>query len=510
MDEKRMGQSSPNDGPMGSISPKPPQPVVYTEVREDDVLLGRGKKFYNNRGNVRFRKLVLDRACAYKQKNIAYRRALARDIISVVARNGGKFLRSIEPSSSDLGESPSQKWQDVPPAMVVTKVKQALRDLSARIPDDQQPRPLATTDKQSTFPPTPKSLLLSMPRTGKSSRPSSFASSVLPSSQPQLSGDDGLFQPLLPPQLIAQDSEHSRLLAQIASLEHDIQQRQQRERMLQLMDQQTKLRCVLDQSAARLPGGDLTLLQRALCLHRLNWYNNTPMQQDPSPRLTVQHQQDCLIDHPLPYHQQQHNLSNMLSLDPRIATMPPHHRRGDMTISPLRAAVTGIPSYLPPAQLGTALPTLPHHTLLGGRNISVSNLMTEQGGSLDSSYLPTSAMNVPQGSNNDTDLHNIMARGSSSLFPTPITPTTFQNRLLGPADDDVAQLPLLDVSAESGVPATPQANGLQRRHHEDDNSFSDLFFRDNSNDHIVDNNNKSPFRVAGNDNVQGQMDRFLD
>lgn len=96
-----------------------------TTPTEHDVLMGRGKRVYNHEGNVHFRSLVAEKAACYETtKSKAGRRAIARSIIQEIESRGGRFLRpATNGRKNDL--------ETTPPTIVLTKVKQALRDCAA-------------------------------------------------------------------------------------------------------------------------------------------------------------------------------------------------------------------------------------------------------------------------------------------------------------------------------------------------------------------------------------------
>lgn len=430
MDEQKWtGSARPNDTPMGISAAI--QPVVnMKKIGEHDVLLGRGKKFYNHQGNVRFRQLVRDRALAYKQKDKAYRRALARDIMSIVEKNGGKFLGE---------DSVGCHLRRVSASIVLTKVKQALRDMSSRIPDDLRRTTLAPGGPNACAPTT--SLLLSMLNTVGPSEPSSFASNILPSSHdlPAV----GLFHPLLVSQPIGQNLEDS-LLVQLASLEQSIQQRQQMENTLQLMGRQTSLQ--MDQHIPECFPGGLALPQQTL-LHRLN----TPI---PNEQLISR-----LRDHRLDLIRRVSNdLHELASLDPGLlpqGTTTPPSLQDEMQVTRQRLGLTPLPH-----QLGAAPTTLEHDDPF---EIPIPNL-TEQRVTPESHLTSSRATRTqpPQGTDNNG---STFSRG---LSPIPVEPVALQSEL------DHAQLTLLDDGVDDAE--TPLANEL---HHHDD-AFCDLFDDDHN------------------------------
>jgi hypothetical protein len=114
---------------------KTSEPTFVTCVTENDVLLGRGTPCAENEGNVRFRRLVKDRKLEYIAADKRMRKdAIARDVISVIAARGGKFLRKLESTAEleELGVPPryqkKEVWAIVDEDTQVQKVKQALRN----------------------------------------------------------------------------------------------------------------------------------------------------------------------------------------------------------------------------------------------------------------------------------------------------------------------------------------------------------------------------------------------
>jgi len=106
-----------------------------TSLGENDVLLGRGTPCAENEGNVRFRRLVRNRKAEYIAAEKRIRKdAIAREILDVITRRGGKFLRKVESRSEivQLGVPPGisykEVWALVDEDTKVQKVKQALRN----------------------------------------------------------------------------------------------------------------------------------------------------------------------------------------------------------------------------------------------------------------------------------------------------------------------------------------------------------------------------------------------
>lgn len=195
-------------------------PVLYTKLTDDDVLLGRGKRSYNHEGNVRFRKFVLELADSYsKNDNKAHRKALAQQVVNRVARNGGKFLRQVE---DERGKA-SGMFEGVPPPIVRTKVKQALRDMAAGMDAAKKARGTNMSGNQASG---PNNVDLASPGQIFPHYTLANAASFL---APSFS--TGGAQP---------GNEYSRLL-QIAALQQRIQEREQAAMFMTALEQQRSM-----------------------------------------------------------------------------------------------------------------------------------------------------------------------------------------------------------------------------------------------------------------------------
>lgn len=104
--------------------------TLVRSVGNNDVLFGRGRRSYNHPGNESFRSFVAERALAYRaNESKTYRRTAAAKVIAKVQKNDGLFLQPTETVNKD-GQL-ERCWQIVPMPIVMTKVKQALRDMGA-------------------------------------------------------------------------------------------------------------------------------------------------------------------------------------------------------------------------------------------------------------------------------------------------------------------------------------------------------------------------------------------
>lgn len=121
-------------------------PIIVSELRPNDVLLGRGAPIIKYVGNVKFRALIKSR----KQEYMATRRRVEKDvialsIINVIGKRNGRFLQRIRPSSrqASVSEGPSEGkppsvWKIADRNIAAEKVKQALRDKDPSGPQDDE------------------------------------------------------------------------------------------------------------------------------------------------------------------------------------------------------------------------------------------------------------------------------------------------------------------------------------------------------------------------------------
>lgn len=102
------------------------------EIRQNDVVFGRGKGFFHNhKGNVGYREMVRARAHQYRsQESRSFDRdSIAKEILRSVHDVGGRFLHCI-------GES----WVECPHHTARSKVRQALRDMKIHDHTKRSPR----------------------------------------------------------------------------------------------------------------------------------------------------------------------------------------------------------------------------------------------------------------------------------------------------------------------------------------------------------------------------------
>jgi hypothetical protein len=88
-------------------------------IAPNDVLCGRGGATNNHEGNRRFRAIVVEHQHEYLTARKMEKVVIAKQIVSIVQRNGGRFLKR--------GKS-SDTWVEVPPKQATAKTSQALRE----------------------------------------------------------------------------------------------------------------------------------------------------------------------------------------------------------------------------------------------------------------------------------------------------------------------------------------------------------------------------------------------
>lgn len=99
--------------------------LVHT-VNENDVLCGRGRGPAGHTGNVRFHELVAEKRMAYLTCTDRKEKAnICEEIIDVVKRSGGRFLKKILGSRS---KASPKLWKIVDDAKAKAKTGQALRE----------------------------------------------------------------------------------------------------------------------------------------------------------------------------------------------------------------------------------------------------------------------------------------------------------------------------------------------------------------------------------------------
>lgn len=109
------------DPPMEPVTPKSEKPVCesLTDVNPDDVLLGRGGGTNSQVGNRRFRKLVQDFQPTYLMAKRKEKPLLARTIVLIIRKRGGRFLKKNEETGEmfEVGDTKAE-----------AKTSQALRE----------------------------------------------------------------------------------------------------------------------------------------------------------------------------------------------------------------------------------------------------------------------------------------------------------------------------------------------------------------------------------------------
>lgn len=125
----KLSMNPSSEGPPSNFPPEDERAQVVTELNDNDVLLGRGA--VSHKGNVRFRQIVAGRRDEYMSISKRQQKdCIARQVISAVAQQGGRFLKRIESIEVVGHVVPVRRvaWTVVDEATVVLKVKQALRE----------------------------------------------------------------------------------------------------------------------------------------------------------------------------------------------------------------------------------------------------------------------------------------------------------------------------------------------------------------------------------------------
>lgn len=103
--------------------------VIVHELKETDILLGRGKRTNNRPGNTRFRELAEAQSQVYSSaKTKQAKRTIARQFVKEIESTGARFLR---PVSISYEGSYKTAYEVVDKETIEIKVKQLMRDRSA-------------------------------------------------------------------------------------------------------------------------------------------------------------------------------------------------------------------------------------------------------------------------------------------------------------------------------------------------------------------------------------------
>lgn len=118
---------------------------LVTELKDNDVLMGRGAPSAEYQGNTRLRRIVLDRHRDYvKARKRKDKHRIAVEIIETVYASHGRFLRRVEDVEQlkAKGLEPNQTaWEEVKhTAELLSKVKQLLRDIGPEARDKRAAR----------------------------------------------------------------------------------------------------------------------------------------------------------------------------------------------------------------------------------------------------------------------------------------------------------------------------------------------------------------------------------
>ncbi|KAL3939887.1 MAG: hypothetical protein SGBAC_005461 [Bacillariaceae sp.] len=102
-----------------AIMPNQDVPEGVTDLRDDDIVFGRGKFSLNREGNIRMRKIIKKYRTQYQNIN---RRPVKNELLQIVYReiigNGARFLR----------RNDDDNWEVVEKSVALKKVSQRLRD----------------------------------------------------------------------------------------------------------------------------------------------------------------------------------------------------------------------------------------------------------------------------------------------------------------------------------------------------------------------------------------------
>ncbi|GFH56212.1 predicted protein [Chaetoceros tenuissimus] len=104
------------------------------EPRENDILKGRGVYSYNHKGNVHFRKLILENSDRYNQcSNRREKSSIISSIYATITSGyGGRFLEASDTKSGSSDESYRESWRVVDETEAKKKISQSLRDEKKR------------------------------------------------------------------------------------------------------------------------------------------------------------------------------------------------------------------------------------------------------------------------------------------------------------------------------------------------------------------------------------------
>ena len=109
------------------------QLIKPEELRENDVLFGRGTGPNENQGNIRFRELV--KGETRRQQTVVLKTEIARNVVCAIKSKNGRFLKQLTKAerkelARELGLKPSQYqylYTTVPDTVIMEKVRQAIR-----------------------------------------------------------------------------------------------------------------------------------------------------------------------------------------------------------------------------------------------------------------------------------------------------------------------------------------------------------------------------------------------
>lgn len=116
--------------PMRPIRPaQPPPPNAVLQIRDSDIICGRGSGASGHKGNVVFRKVIAQVQHYYHYANAVEKADLSRRIVNMLLAGGSRFLRRVERPNDPL--LLDQPWEELDAKAAREKVCQALREKRA-------------------------------------------------------------------------------------------------------------------------------------------------------------------------------------------------------------------------------------------------------------------------------------------------------------------------------------------------------------------------------------------
>ena len=120
-----------------SVVTPDPEPEAIAIPKQHDVLLGRGKRYYEHVGNVRFRQAVEAFAPTYNSATAAAKQQMTLKIVELVHRTGGRFLK----------DGLNSGWVEVDDEVARQKVSHVFRNLRLAASKQARAAAVASTTK---------------------------------------------------------------------------------------------------------------------------------------------------------------------------------------------------------------------------------------------------------------------------------------------------------------------------------------------------------------------------